>query len=577
MKRKIVLGIGAGLAALAALPGHSQTTGDAALEAACRATEVTSPASCSCTITKARAVGVTDAQLASLFKDDGHSSPVPQATYSRFWQVKSQCIADAMMASLGVSPDTPLPGVPAHMRPKPPGAVQGTGQGAPVVAGPPPYARPLPANRPPVGTIATPAADASKSGPRTRADIDALIARLAGTAWEYTDENGRYHRFDFLPEGKLAVYQQRDAEPNGFRLTEVFQLSADENRFTAFIRTRDVTTGQIGDLPINALTDSALIYQKRYVRSGEEWRFTKAGAASETLPEGAPQRLEDGFWKVRFNPVSKNPAILGQNRLSGIAGPANRTLRTSGLAGAPGSSFLVGDQTSEECRSNCFFVVNELDRRTRRVRHLIEEAGVDHVGVRLEPSQASANRVSVRAFDGYGGWKEWLCTGQNLALDCRKTGAKEAPQARPAAAREGSGALLAQLGAVSGATWGDAACSADLYLFPADGRMPQGTDALFAHIRTQKSSHFATLVDTAPPGTLGYKLNLNGREATLPAVREGDTQSEYSNGAFTLRLTKVGPAITNPREPSYAFQRLRAEIVAGNDSESFDAIGLDAC
>jgi hypothetical protein len=114
---RVLLAIGAGLCALVAMPVLSQGSGDGSLEAACRATEVTSPQSCPCTITKARAVGVSDAELASLFRDDGHSQPVPPAKYSAFWQVKSQCIADAMMASLGVTPGNPLPGVPANMRP----------------------------------------------------------------------------------------------------------------------------------------------------------------------------------------------------------------------------------------------------------------------------------------------------------------------------------------------------------------------------------------------------------------------------------------------------------------------------
>ncbi|MEM1133424.1 MAG: hypothetical protein AAGH53_10830 [Pseudomonadota bacterium] len=96
---------------------------DAALEKLCRSTEVTAPDSCSCTITKARAANVSDSDMQSLFTDDGHSSPVDQGVYGRFWQIKAQCIADATMASMGISPGNPLPGVPANMRPQMPGAV----------------------------------------------------------------------------------------------------------------------------------------------------------------------------------------------------------------------------------------------------------------------------------------------------------------------------------------------------------------------------------------------------------------------------------------------------------------------
>ena len=122
MKVNALLILGTGLSALAALPGYSQTSSEAALEASCRTTEVTMPDSCPCTVTKAREVGLNDAELASLFKDDGHSQPVDQSKYGAFWQVKSQCIADTMMASLGVSNGNPLPGIPANMRPQMPGA-----------------------------------------------------------------------------------------------------------------------------------------------------------------------------------------------------------------------------------------------------------------------------------------------------------------------------------------------------------------------------------------------------------------------------------------------------------------------
>ncbi|WOE75791.1 hypothetical protein [Alterisphingorhabdus coralli] len=99
---------------------------DAALEKLCRSTEVTAPDSCPCTITNARAVNVSDRDMQSLFTDDGHSNPVDQGVYGRFWQVKAQCIAEATMASMGISADNPLPGVPANMRPQMPQVVPPT-------------------------------------------------------------------------------------------------------------------------------------------------------------------------------------------------------------------------------------------------------------------------------------------------------------------------------------------------------------------------------------------------------------------------------------------------------------------
>lgn len=117
----LVSGLAAGLTG-GLVPGlttqaASQSGSDGALVAACQATEITAPDSCACTVTKARGVGLKDAELASLFKDDGHTQPVSQQSYSKFWQVKSQCIADATMAKMGISPSNPLPGIPAHMRP----------------------------------------------------------------------------------------------------------------------------------------------------------------------------------------------------------------------------------------------------------------------------------------------------------------------------------------------------------------------------------------------------------------------------------------------------------------------------
>lgn len=133
---RITLTGGIALAGAALSPLASQGTSDVALEASCRSTEATMPDSCPCTVTKGREAGLSGEELASLFKDDGHSQPVSQATYTRFWQVKSQCIADATMASMGISPGNPLPGVPAHMRP---GQPLGGSEAA---------ARPLPDNRP---------------------------------------------------------------------------------------------------------------------------------------------------------------------------------------------------------------------------------------------------------------------------------------------------------------------------------------------------------------------------------------------------------------------------------------------
>ncbi|MEM9085451.1 MAG: hypothetical protein AAGB23_05965 [Pseudomonadota bacterium] len=158
MKLKSASITASAFAALVAFPSYAQNSGDEQLEASCRATEVTMPDSCPCTITKSRQAGIDDNELASLFKDDGHSQPVDQGKYSRFWQVKSQCMADSMMASLGVSSGNPLPGVPEHMRPQLPGAAPAPSSAAPTPASPAPARSTAPAS-------ATPRAAAPASAP----------------------------------------------------------------------------------------------------------------------------------------------------------------------------------------------------------------------------------------------------------------------------------------------------------------------------------------------------------------------------------------------------------------------------
>ncbi|MGB3470359.1 MAG: hypothetical protein WBA51_06025 [Erythrobacter sp.] len=155
MKLNIILFAGAAIGAIGlAAPLASQGSKDGALDAACRSTEVTAPEACPCTITAARKAGLNDTELASLFKDDGHSQPVDQAKYGRFWQVKSQCIADATMAKMGITPGNPLPGVPANMRPGMPFPPANT----PVspIARPGPISSPAPVEAAAVAQVAQP-------------------------------------------------------------------------------------------------------------------------------------------------------------------------------------------------------------------------------------------------------------------------------------------------------------------------------------------------------------------------------------------------------------------------------------
>ncbi len=145
---------------------------DDALVAACRATEVTFPQSCGCTVAAGRDAGLSDAQLASLFKDDGHTQPVPQDKYAAFWGAKTQCLMNDQFAQLGISQSNPLPGVPDHMRP-----------GAP-----------LPANAPAIARPASPAIAASSQSPSLQSGItqgDDRITRVTDKlvfSYDYDDE-----------------------------------------------------------------------------------------------------------------------------------------------------------------------------------------------------------------------------------------------------------------------------------------------------------------------------------------------------------------------------------------------------
>lgn len=169
-------------------PVASQGSKDAALEAACRSTEVTAPESCPCTITAARKAGLNDTELASLFKDDGHSQPVDQAKYGRFWLVKSQCIADATMANLGITSGNPLPGVPANMRP-----------GMPLPGGAPQRARPAPG---PATTLAPAPAPAIAS---------AGVAGLARTTGETQESGTTFVTTTYTLQGSDFVFSYEKA------------------------------------------------------------------------------------------------------------------------------------------------------------------------------------------------------------------------------------------------------------------------------------------------------------------------------------------------------------------------------
>lgn len=250
MNVKGLLLIGTGLAAFAAMPAYTQSqagdSGAATLEASCRATEVTAPASCPCAITKARAAGLSDTELASLFKDDGHTQPVSEAKYTQFWTVKSQCIMDATLAAMGISSSNPLPGVPANMRP-------GMPLGGPPAAMPP---QPAPAS----------ACSSAFSGPD-----DNVICGQTGT----------------LPT-QLILHRSLEQYPQLLSLlkakanasfAEMGQYSSARERYSyvvawnaPFVQGRLVSvTGNAGDTSRGRLTDSSKVLWDTQLNREVEW------------------------------------------------------------------------------------------------------------------------------------------------------------------------------------------------------------------------------------------------------------------------------------------------------------------
>lgn len=562
MKTNAIFLAGGALCALGlATPLASQGGKDAALEAACRATEVTAPDSCPCTIAGARKTGLNDRELASLFEDDGHSQPVDQAKYGRFWQVKSQCIADATMAKMGITPGNPLPGVPANMRPGAPFPPANT----PV----PPIARPG-RNAPPAPVAAAATAQLSQPGQRTLAEVEAMIASLRGTAWEYTEskaDGGTWHRYDFLADSNLVIYRSGDRKNAGDRASEVVRISAEQGDYGAFIRTHRVDSGTPADLPIIALSDSMLTYQKRYVRSGDEWQFRKVGQANADFPASGPQPLDDGFWRVSFNRIAKNPLVMSQARLSGFANAANREIETAQILDPSHSLYLIVPTDLDGCSSRCVLVLNDFDRRARQMRRrLIEESGVDFVGIRVEPGNARDPAASVRAYDGLGGWTEWRCT-QGAALDCRKTG-EQAPQA---VATTGTGNLAGRLGPVKGDIYGEAQCSTSYFLAPADRSIMSDLQALVRYRDSNRGSLIATLTDLRGGQEVGLRLRIDGRERVLPS---SGPESWGADGiSFTFRAT--GEAIYD--NPAWGFTPGRAILSVDGVTQDIEVVQYGEC
>ena len=270
------------------------------------------------------------------------------------------------------------------------------------------------------------------SPPRTLAEVEQLIEQLQGTAWEFIEETGRAHRFDFRSDSAIAIYQTRAPGAQAYQVAKVTELSASQSGGNAFIRTRQVTSGQSGVLRIEELTEDSFALSQQYAPSGAAWQFKKLGQAQEAWPEGSPKPLGDGYWKASFSPVRSAAQLIRQHRLQDVTEDDDQPLATLAIAGVKNAGFLIGDENDADCKSGCTFIVNDRDPRTGRLRRrLIEATGVTAIGVRIEQSNQSAlgreaNAVSLRAFDEQGDWDEWRCTSLRGILDCRSKSSSRA-------------------------------------------------------------------------------------------------------------------------------------------------------
>ncbi|MEM6585666.1 MAG: hypothetical protein AAF692_07910, partial [Pseudomonadota bacterium] len=198
--------------------------------------------------------------------------------------------------------------------------------------------------------------------------------------------------------------------------------------------------------------------------------------------------------------------------------------------------------------------------------------GVDAIGVRLEKSDyrlrngTAPNRVSLRGYDGYGGFTEWLCTRDNR-LTCRQT-QKVAP--KPPEPGSG-GAIASRLGSVQGEAVGEAQCFQELYRVPASGA-PTTLAGMLQLSRTGQSARFATATDI--PGTIdgGMKINLDGRDVVLAPT---GSPGVYQGGGVTMTLGQRGQTISD--NPAYGYSPLTVTLAIGGQSDSFDAVDYGGC
>ena len=512
------------IAALAfAGPLASQASDEARLEASCRATEVTVPDSCPCTITRAREAGLSAPELASLFKDDGRTRPVDQAKYGAFWQVKVQCIADATMAQMNITPGNPLPGVPPHMRP-----------GAPLGQPPEPFASVAPerdgaASPMPAGRLSAVPRETSTEARSDGVEVVTTKYTLRGSDYLFSYERELERIPQFVAEARSAAEEavasaleyDRPSSSSSYRDSETVYWSK---------------SGSLGRLwPVKATGSTNNRPQAQFV-----------SAALYDADLGREIAWTDVFASSMWNGTVRNRFCEGLN-----AERRRRGTATSDSTCPPFDKLLVDFESR---------VDGSLALKFTALAYIAGSyaEGPYEISVPLTAELLAAVTPTYRD----------LFT---------------VPPAREDASASAKGTdLVARLGAVRGETTGEAQCSTDLYFLPPEGRMPANVGSAFAYIRANPQRLFATQVDSAlrhPDGwTLaGWKIELDGVPRVLEPVDTSGSATRFSDGTTTLGITPTGITLNDPNEPSFGFGMMRVEVSTGAASETFEALQLGVC
>ncbi|MEM6266813.1 MAG: hypothetical protein AAF707_04755 [Pseudomonadota bacterium] len=528
---------------LAAMPLASQNGGDAALDAACRSTEITAPASCPCTITKARAVGVSDEELGSLFKDDGHSNPVPQATYTRFWQVKSQCIADATMASLGITPGNPLPGVPANMRP-----------GMPLGGSGPMTARP--------------------SGPEPRPSSQRIGTAPGYPAPAASQPRPQQARRDLQPTPQTSTRRDLQVGPNRR------DLAGGQCDGDGFGGANDVIVcGDTGVLETKLIYDSKLDQYPELVRVLKR----KANATFQDLSKGRTRRDRYAYIVTWNLSAAKEPLIS----VSGSDGDTSR----GRLVGA--DTVLWDNNRQREIAWSDVFEPAVWNGRLRRdycakIRALKAER--NEVQFASQDRCPELSELSVALSKGDAGepvLRFWGATGvvasyansafyDGIALPIEGSilAAVKAPY------RELFGAtgeipaipLRDRLSNIETVLAGEIGASDDYYFIIGGAERFTSASQFDRLFQSTSPKSIMTLYDP-PRGDGGYSIILDGKQHNMRRVStSADYKTQtFSDGTVTVVLEQ-GQAFTN--NPAFGYRLDTLTITKGSESDRFDVMNF---